>query len=358
MAKTTTASESTAAIAHPNTVELSDGFKIIAQAPLAKLTTFRLGGQAQWLALPKTPQQLRAALIWGKENSLAVTMLGAGSNLLISDSGLPGLVICTRALRHSEFDPVTGRVIAAAGEPWSSLAWKAARNGLKGFEWTIGIPGTVGGAVVMNAGAHGGETADLLVETEVITTDGQLSILKPEDLAYRYRTSNLQSANLQGANLQSANLQSANLQSASLQSASSQKHNTPEPQLQQRIVTSATFQLRPGYDPPAIKAATAADLQQRRTTQPYHLPNCGSVFRNPPGHSAGKLIQTAGLKGYQIGNAQISTRHANFIVNLGGAKASDVLALICHAQAVVCDRDGVQLETEVKMMGEFGENRT
>ena len=353
MAKTTTASDSTAAIAHPNTVELSDGFKIVAQAPLAKLTTFRLGGQAQWLALPKTSQQLRAALIWGKENSLAVTMLGAGSNLLISDSGLPGLIICTRALRHSEFDPVTGRVIAAAGEPWSSLAWKAARNGLKGFEWTIGIPGTVGGAVVMNAGAHGGETADLLVETEVITTDGQLSSLKPEDLAYRYRTSNLQSTNLQSTNLQSTNLQSTNLQGTS-----SQEPNSSEPQRHQRIVTSATFQLSPGHDPAAIKAVTAADLQQRRTTQPYHLPNCGSVFRNPPGHSAGKLIQTAGLKGYQIGNAQISTRHANFIVNLGGAKASDVLALIRHAQTVVCDRDGVQLETEVKMMGEFGENRT
>lgn len=305
-------------------IQLAEGLEITPQAPLAKLTTFRIGGNAEWLALPKTPAQLKAALAWGNAQGLPVTMLGAGSNLLISDRGLPGLIICTRALRHSEFDPVTGKVIAAAGEPWSSLAWKAARNGLKGFEWTIGIPGTVGGAVVMNAGAHGGETADILVETEVVSPNGEVACLKPADLDYRYRTSNLQGSD--------------------------------------RIVTTATFQLSPGHEPTAVKAATAEDLKQRRTTQPYHLPNCGSVFRNPPGtdadgkkHSAGRLIQNAQLKGYQIGNAQISTLHANFIVNLGNAKASDVLALIRHAQAVIRDRSGIDLETEVKIIGEFDE---
>lgn len=296
-------------------VQLSCGLEIKPQAPLAKLTTFKVGGNAEWLSLPKTPEQLKAALSWAKSEGLAVTMLGAGSNLLVSDRGLPGLVICTRALRHSEFDAQSGRVIAAAGEPWSSLAWKAARNGLKGFEWTIGIPGTVGGAVVMNAGAHGGETADILVETEVVSPDGTLSTLTPTDLAYRYRTSNLQGSD--------------------------------------KIVTMATFQLSAGHDPVAVKAATADDLKQRRTTQPYHLPNCGSVFRNPPGNSAGRLIQEAGLKGYQIGNAQISTLHANFIVNLGKAKAQDVLALIRHAQAVIKKRNDIALETEVKIIGDF-----
>jgi UDP-N-acetylmuramate dehydrogenase len=284
-------------------------------APLAKLTTFRIGGSADYLTLPKTTEQLKFALHWGRQKGLPMTLLGAGSNLLISDQGLPGLVICTRALRHSEFDANTGRVTAAAGEPWSSLAWKAARNGLKGFEWTIGIPGTVGGAVVMNAGAHGSETADILVEAAVISPDGTVSILKPEDLDYRYRTSNLQGGD--------------------------------------RIVTTATFQLSPGHDPAAVKAATAKDLKQRRTTQPYHLPNCGSVFRNPPGNSAGRLIQAANLQGYQIGHAQISTRHANFIVNLGGAKATDVLALIRHVQAVIKERNGIELKTEVKIIGEF-----
>lgn len=299
------------------TISLSSGLEIKPQASLAKLTTFKVGGNAEWLALPKTPEQLKAALDWGRTAGLAITLLGAGSNLLVSDRGLPGLVICTRALRHSEFDANSGRVVAAAGEPWSSLAWKAARNGLKGFEWTIGIPGTVGGAVVMNAGAHGGETADILVEAEIIGPDGNLRVLKPQDLAYRYRTSNLQGSN--------------------------------------QIVTTATFQLSPGHDPATIKAATADDLKQRRTTQPYHLPNCGSVFRNPPGNSAGRLIQTAGLKGHQIGNAQISTLHANFIVNLGEATAQNVLALIRHAQAVIQERDGIALETEVKIIGAFKE---
>ncbi len=285
------------------------------EAPLAKLTTFRVGGNADCLTLSKTPEQLKFAIQYAQEKGWPITILGAGSNLLISDAGLRGLVICTRALRHSTFDATTGRVTAAAGEPWSSLAWKAARHGLKGFEWTIGIPGTVGGAVVMNAGAHGGETADILVEAEVISPNGEVSILKPEDLGFRYRTSDLQGGD--------------------------------------RTVLSATFQLSPGHDPATIKAATATDLKSRRQTQPYHLPNCGSVFRNPPGNSAGRLIEQAGLKGNQIGQAQTSTLHANFIVNLGGAKASDVLALIRHTQAVIRDRNGIELETEVKIIGEF-----
>lgn len=288
---------------------------IKSQASLAKLTTFRVGGIAEYLALPKTPPQLAQVLAWGKAQALPVTLLGAGSNLLISDRPLNGLVICTRALRHSEFNPTTGIVTAAAGEPWSSLAWKAARYGLKGFEWTIGIPGTVGGAVVMNAGAHGSETADILLEATVLSPNGTATVMKPSDLGFRYRTSNLQG------------------------------HDG--------IVTSATFQLSSGHDPAVVKATTAEDLKSRRTTQPYHLPNCGSVFRNPLPHSAAKLIQAAGLKGHQIGQAQISTLHANFIVNLGGAQAADVLALIRHTQAVVYERNGIQLEPEVKMMGDF-----
>ncbi len=299
------------------------GFECKQAASLAKLTTFRVGGNAEYLTLPKTVEQLKAALRWGHAEGLPITMLGAGSNLLISDRGLPGLVICTRALRHSEFDESTGRVVAAAGEPWSSLAWKAARHGLKGFEWTIGIPGTVGGAVVMNAGAHGGETADILVDAEVASPDGTVTTLRPEDLGFRYRTSDLQGS------------------------------DSPKERLRQRIVTTATFQLSPGHHPADIKAATATDLKSRRETQPYHLPNCGSVFRNPPGNSAGRLIEQAGLKGHQIGQAQTSTLHANFIVNLGGAKASDVLALIRHTQAVIYERNGIELKTEVKIIGEF-----
>ncbi len=170
-------------------IQLADDFEIMAQAPLAKLTTLRVGGKAEWLALPKTIEQLKTALRWAKSEGIETTVLGAGSNLLISDRGLPGLIICTRALRQSHFDAATGKVIAAAGEPWSSLAWKAARQGLKGFEWTIGIPGTVGGAVVMNAGAHGGETADILLEAEVASRDG--TIVCPDASRFGLSVSNV-----------------------------------------------------------------------------------------------------------------------------------------------------------------------
>lgn len=302
-------------------VRLESGLDIMPQTPLAKLTTFKVGGNAEWFALPKTSAQLKAALTWGRQQGLSITMLGAGSNILISDYGIEGLVVCVRGLRHSEFNDQTGRVVAAAGEPWSSLAWKAARHGLRGFEWTIGIPGTVGGAVVMNAGAHGGETADILIEAEVVNPDGTLSVLRPEELNFRYRTSSLQGGD--------------------------------------RTVTRATFQLSAGHDPAEVKADTADDLRSRRQTQPYHLPNCGSVFRNPPGvdeagrpYSAGRLIQQADLKGFTIGSAQISKLHANFIVNLGGASARDVLRLIRHAQSVVKTHNHIDLETEVKIIGQ------
>ncbi|MEO0540160.1 MAG: UDP-N-acetylmuramate dehydrogenase, partial [Cyanobacteria bacterium P01_A01_bin.105] len=170
-------------------------------------------------------------------------------------------------------------------------------------------------AVVMNAGAHGADTASLLVSAEVLNPDGTVSTLTPDDLGYLYRTTVLQG----------------------------------EP----RIVLSATLQLQPGGDPGAIKAATAADLHQRRATQPYHLPSCGSVFRNPKPHSAGQLIEAAGLKGFQIGQAQIAERHANFILNLGGATAADILKVIRHAQSVIQDRHDIQLRPEVQILGAF-----
>ncbi|MEO1589705.1 MAG: UDP-N-acetylmuramate dehydrogenase [Cyanobacteria bacterium J06632_22] len=290
-------------------------FPLNAQFSLAPFTTFRAGGPAEWLATPRSVDDLQASLAWAQERSLSVTLLGAGSNLLISDQGLPGLVICTRYLRQAEFDRETGRVTVAAGEPMATLAWKAAKHGCTGLEWMVGIPGTMGGAVVMNAGAHGSDTAAILVSTDVLNPDGTISTLTAEDLGYQYRTSILQG----------------------------------DP----RIVLRATLQLRPGGDPAAIKAATAADLHQRRSTQPYHLPSCGSVFRNPKPHSAGRLIEAAGLKGFQIGQAQIAERHANFILNLGGATATDILNVIRHAQVVIHDKHDIQLRPEVQILGAF-----
>ncbi len=290
-------------------------FPLHHQFSLAPFTTFRVGGPAEWLATPRSLADLQASLAWAKAQSLPVTLLGAGSNLLVSDQGLPGLVICTRYLRQADFDRDTGRVTAAAGEPMATLAWKAAKYGCTGLEWMVGIPGTVGGAVVMNAGAHGSDTAAILVATEVLNPDGSIATLAADDLAYRYRTSVLQG----------------------------------DP----RIVLSATFQLQPGGDAQVIKAATAADLNQRRATQPYHLPSCGSVFRNPRPHSAGQLIEAAGLKGFQIGQAQIAERHANFILNLGGATATDIFNLIRHAQSVIEGQHSIQLRPEVQILGTF-----
>lgn len=286
-----------------------------AEAPLSSLTSFRVGGPAEWYVAPRRFEDLQASFEWAKSQGLPLTLLGAGSNLLVSDRGLPGLVICTRHLRQTQFDPDTGRVIAGAGEPIARLAWQAAERGWQGLEWAVGIPGTVGGAVVMNAGAHRSCTADILVNAQVLLPDGTIQELSPLDLGFSYRTSILQGGD--------------------------------------RLVTQATFQLKPGADPKQVLADTTRHLEQRRTTQPYHLPSCGSVFRNPTSHSAGWLIEQLGLKGYQIGGAKVAERHANFILNCGGAKATDILQIIHHVQQQVEQHWSLLLEPEVKILGEF-----
>lgn len=286
------------------------------QVPLATLTSFRVGGPAQWYVAPQNLEALQASFEFARNEGLKVTLLGAGSNLLVSDRGLPGLVIGTRHLRHTHFDPETGRVTVAAGEPLPRLAWQVAQLGWQGLEWAVGIPGSVGGAVVMNAGAHKSCIADILVSAQVLSPSGVLETLTPEQLSYSYRTSILQGS--------------------------------------QRLVTQATFQLQPGADPVQVTAITTEHLEQRRNTQPYHLPSCGSVFRNPLPYTAGWLIEQAGLKGYQIGAAQVAQRHANFILNCGGAKANDIWQLIRHVQQQVEQHWSLHLEPEVRMIGEFG----
>lgn len=286
------------------------------QVKLAALTSFRVGGPAQWYVSPKTLEELKQSFAWAIEQELPITLLGAGSNLLVSDRGLPGLVIGTRGLRHTHFDPETGQVRVASGQSIARLAWKAAELGWEGLEWAVGIPGTVGGAVVMNAGAHGSCAADILVNTQVLSPNGTIQCLTPDDLGYQYRTSILQG----GA----------------------------------RLVTEAIFQLKPGADPAKVTATTSEQMEQRRLSQPYHLPSCGSVFRNPKGeHGAGWLIENMGLKGYQIGSAQVAERHANFILNCGGAKAMDIYQLIQFLQAQVEDYWSVKLEPEVRILGNF-----
>jgi UDP-N-acetylmuramate dehydrogenase len=299
-----------AAVALPGT----DCF-IQPQFPLCALTSYRVGGEAQWYVAPKNREQLLASFEWGQQQTLPLMLLGAGSNLLISDRGIKGLVVSTRHLRHHTFEEESGRITAAAGEPIAHLAWKAAKRGWRGLEWAVGIPGTVGGAVVMNAGAHQQATADYLVSALILSPEGQIKTYSPQELQFGYRTSSLQGKPL--------------------------------------LVLEATFQLRPGFDRGQVMADTTHNLNQRKDSQPYDKPSCGSVFRNPYPQAAGQLIEQLGLKGYRIGGAEVSQRHANFILNARNAKAEDIFKLIYYVQAQVEAHCSLLLEPEVRILGEF-----
>ena len=288
------------------------------QVPLANFTTWRVGGPAQWLAEPNDAEQCLALLQWAQAEDLKTRVIGAGSNLLIADAGLPGLTICLRRLQGSQLDAESGQVKALAGEPLPTLARRAARLGLRGLEWAVGIPGTVGGAAAMNAGAQGGSTADCLTAVEVIDQSLKDSVkttttLSNADLAYDYRQSLLQGSD--------------------------------------RLVVAAQFQLEPGHDAKELMRKTSGNLSHRTTTQPYQWPSCGSVFRNPEPKKAGQLIEGLGLKGRRIGGAEVSPVHANFIVNVGDATADDIRALIDLVQNEVERMHGITLHPEVKRLG-------
>ncbi len=282
---------------------------------LAGLTSYRVGGQAQWYAAPRTWDDLSAVFDWYQQQDLPLMLLGAGSNLLISDRGIEGLVLCTRYLRHAQYDADKAHITAAAGEPIARLAWQAAKRGWRGLEWAVGIPGTVGGAVVMNAGAHSQCVADCLLNTKVVSPCGTLETWMSQALHYSYRTSALQGNS--------------------------------------RLVLEATFQLQSGFSREEVMATTNQNLWQRKTSQPYDKPSCGSVFRNPQPYAAGWLIEQLGLKGYRIGEAEVSHRHANFILNCGNAKADDIFRLIHHVQEQVESHFALLLEPEVRILGEF-----
>ena len=273
------------------------------------------GCTAEWLVEPSTRDALMAQAAWAVSEGIPFRSIGAGSNLLIADAGLDGLTLCTRRLQGSSLDSGSGLIEAEVGEPIPTLARRAARAGLRGLEWSVGIPGTVGGAVVMNAGAQGGCTAEWLDSIEVLDPgrpDAPFRLMA-SDLAFAYRHSRLQEEPL--------------------------------------VVLSARFQLDAGHDPAEVMARTSSNLHSRTSTQPYKQPSCGSVFRNPEPRKAGQLIESLGLKGLQVGGAQVSTLHANFIVNTGGALASDIRALIQTIQERVRQSHGIPLITEVKRLG-------
>ena len=284
------------------------------RVPLADYTTWRVGGPAEWLAEPSSVEETAAWLNWAKHEGVPCRVIGAGSNLLIHDDGLPGLTLCLRKLQGAELDGSSGLVYALAGEPIPSLARRVAQHGLRGLSWSVGIPGTVGGAAVMNAGAQGGCTAEWIETVDVVRLDGGEPFeLKREELNFAYRHSLLQQEPL--------------------------------------LVLAARFRLEPGHDPKTLRRETSKNLSHRTTTQPYTQPSCGSVFRNPEPFKAGRLIEELGLKGTKIGGAEVSTVHANFIVNTGAATAMDIDRLISFVQARVHERHALSLHPEVKRLG-------
>lgn len=281
--------------------------------PLAPWCSVRVGGSAALLLRPKTPDTLVTALSLAKHEGVAVSVLGLGANTLVGDLGVPGLTLKLPASTFQEevvLDEGGGTIVVSAGAAIARLVTLMKQHQLVGAEFLAGVPGTIGGAITMNAGTKNGECMSRVVALELATADGVGWVAPP---TYRYR------------------------------------HTDLPPGV---VVTRAKFRLPTG-NVVESQAAMDADVAYRKRTQPLSQPNFGSVFTNPPGHHAGALIERVGLKGHTIGGAQISTLHANWIVNLGGATAKDVTGLMQLAQQRVRDASGVELTPEVKRLGVF-----
>lgn len=282
------------------------------QEPLAPYTTWKIGGPADALIIPDNRKELAAALQLLHRHGVPWQVLGRGSNTLVSDKGVRGAVIKL----GDGFDEVRfedGTATAGASFSFIKLSVLAGKEGLTGLEFAGGIPGTVGGAVYMNAGAHGSDVSRIFQSADIVWEDGSEAILGVREMEFSYRHSVL--------------------------------HD------KRGIVTRAVFRLAPG-DRKEIAAALATYKDRRLRTQPLQMACAGSVFRNPPGDHAARLIEAAGLKGASVGGAQVSPLHANFIVNLGGATAEDVLTLMAKIQRAIEEKNGIRLVPEVLLMGE------
>ena len=291
---------------------IMDSSRILINEPMKKHITFRVGGPADVLVRP-TQKELPEILKLCKECSVPYVVIGNGSNLLVGDKGIRGLVIEMTADMGDIC--VEGDVITAGcGMLLSKIANCAAEHSLTGMEFAAGIPGTIGGAVVMNAGAYGGEMKDILVTATVITKEGELQQLSAEELDLSYRHSCI-----------------------------------PE---KEYIVVEVKLQLQSG-DETAIREQMKALRDQRVEKQPLEYPSAGSTFKRPEGHFAGKLIMDAGLRGYQVGDAQVAEKHCGFVINRGNATAADIRTLMKDVTEKVQEQFGVELEPEVKLLGEF-----
>jgi UDP-N-acetylmuramate dehydrogenase len=288
------------------------GARLEANRPLADLTSFRIGGPADLFITVESEEELMAVMAAAHRHRTNTMCLGAGTNLLVSDRGVRGLVVkLGQGLGRLLIDSVN--VIAGAAMQFGALVEAAVDRGLAGLEFGEGIPGTVGGGLVMNAGAFGGEMARVVTLVHGVTAAGEAEALTRDDVKFAYRRTDLPA---------------------------------------RFIITRVDFELAAG-DREALVTRVAELRARRAARQPRDLPNAGSVFKNPPGGFAGRLLESAGLKGERMGGAAFSSQHANFIVNLGGARAEEVRALIEMARSKVKDASGVWLEPEVRMIGEW-----
>lgn len=290
-------------------------FALLSEEPMAKHTSFRIGGPAELMVFPRNKEELRQILLAAKDCGVKPRILGCGTNVLAPDAGLRGLVICTReTLMGLELLDAT-HISAMAGMTLAQTAMFAAQNNLAGLEFAHGIPGSIGGAAFMNAGAYGGEFKDVAVRTEFLHLDGRTEMFEGDAQGFGYRTSVFQK--LEG------------------------------------VIVRTEFALQRGVEAD-IRARIRELNEKRRASQPLDKPSAGSTFRRPATGYAAALIEEAGLKGFRVGNAAVSEKHAGFVVNLGGATAAEVLSLIEQVRERVYRHSGVELEPEVRLWDNEG----
>ncbi len=283
---------------------------VLRDVPMSKHCTFRTGGNAALFVSPSGATQLMDIVSFARLNNVPYYVIGNGSNLLVDDAGYDGVIIHI-GKNMSSVDVVDNVIIAMAGASLAKTASVAYEHGLAGLEFASGIPGSVGGAVYMNAGAYGGEMKDVVTATTYIDKRGHMGMVKGDEHQFDYRKSVFGDGD---------------------------------------IILMTTFELKPG-DKDEIAVKMADFNGRRRDKQPLDMPNAGSTFKRPEGHFAGKLIEDCGLRGYSIGGAQVSEKHCGFVVNKGDATTEDILKLIEHIQDTVYQKFGVMLETEVKYLG-------
>lgn len=292
--------------------EFLPDLRLLREEPMAKHTSFRVGGPAKRMAFPEKGEQLVLLLSMARDCGARPLVIGNGTNLLAPDEGLDRLVIETSGLCRLETGAEPDSLLAESGVPLARLADFACKQGLTGLEFAHGIPGTVGGGVCMNAGAYGGELKQVVTGVSALFPEEGVKLLSGEALAFGYRRSFL----------------------------------TDHPEA---VVLSAEFRLSPG-EPEAIREAMRALMAKRKASQPLEWPSAGSTFKRPEGSFAGTLIDQCGLKGRTVGGAQVSEKHAGFVINRGGATCADIKELIRQIQETVFEKTGVRLEPEVKFV--------